>query len=193
MGKNNLRVIRKSKKWSLVKAAEKIGISYTQLARLETSERGLTLPMAEKIAKAWEFDDVTYLIGIGASQSADPSFDLSADAEPYEGKELAPLGPKAKGERWRIIRPSLDLAGIPDRAIAFVDTTVDNLERLQGLEKVLAMAADPNTGELVPITRQFLPPCLLVTNSSVANDIPLNTRAGEAIIRGIIRAHIVVD
>jgi transcriptional regulator with XRE-family HTH domain len=190
---NRLREIRKSKKWTLVKAAEPIGISYTQLARLETSERGLTLPMAERIAKAWKYDDVGYLIGLEPGQTLDGMSALVGDAEPYEGKDLMGLGPKTKGERWKIVRPVLDLAGVPEGAIAFVDTSVENLEDLKPLEKVLAQTVDPSTGEMVPIVRQFLPPCLLVTNSSDINEIPLNTRAGEAVIRGVIRAHIVVD
>ncbi|CAA2142813.1 helix-turn-helix domain-containing protein [Hyphomicrobium sp. ghe19] len=193
MSKNRVREIRKLKKLTLMQAAEKIGISHSQLARIETSERGLTLPMAEQIAQGLEWNDVAYLIGIEPGQSIEIEPSFAGDAEAFEARHLPfKPDPKAKTEPWRILRPVLDLAGLPDRAIAFVDTNAEGLEDLKPLEKVLGQYTDPRSGKTSVVVRQFLPPYLLTTNSDSCNEIPVDMR-GEVILRGIIRSHLVLN
>ncbi|WP_409560242.1 helix-turn-helix domain-containing protein [Hyphomicrobium sp. MC8b] len=188
---NRVREIRKSKKLTLMQAAERIGISHTHLGRIETGVRGLSITMAKQIARGLQYEDLGYLLGLEAGEDI-AGTDFFGDAEPYEDTELVPLSPKIQGERWRIIQPRLDLIGLPERAIAFVDTSAEAIASLKGLEKVLADLPSID-GKSIVVVRQFLPPCLLVTNSSGINELPLNVREGDAAIRGVIRAHIVVD
>lgn len=191
MGQNRVRELRKRKKLTLAEAADKIGISISHLGRIETSERGLTLPMARKIAAGLGFDDVAYLIGIEPGHLLEIEPNFAGDAEPFSGHGL-PLKKDAKSEPWRILRPSLDLAGLPVGAIAFVDTTAEALEDLKPLDKLIGQYADPRSGKTSIVVRQFLPPYLLATNSNTIFEVSLDLRS-EVILRGVIRSQLVLN
>lgn len=185
MVSNNIRKFRKAKKLTLMEAADLIGISHTHLGRLETDKRTVSIPMARRIAQAWGVEDVSALIGLPTGQTIEIAPGFRGDCELFEEREGAI--PKNKMERWRILRPVLVLAGIPEHSVVFVDRTVESVEGIKPLECVLAQYVDPSSGKMVPIARQFLPPQLLVTNSNICNEPSLNFWNGEAYLLGVIR------
>lgn len=54
--KNRIREIRKFRKMTQQELADKIGLSQTQIGRLETSERGLDIDVLPAIAKALDVE-----------------------------------------------------------------------------------------------------------------------------------------
>lgn len=54
--KNRIREIRKARKMTQQELADKIGLSQTQIGRLEMSERGLDIDVLPSIAKALDVE-----------------------------------------------------------------------------------------------------------------------------------------
>jgi transcriptional regulator with XRE-family HTH domain len=194
MRENRVKELRKSHGLTVEELAERAGISHPYLSRIENRKRGLNLPMAERIAAALG-ENVSAVLGIegnsvvataGASHGT-----LHEDAEIYNPQPGDFIPTLRHGEnivRWRIKSNALDRAGIKAGAVVFVDISAEAVEALQPLDCVIAQIyTDDVFGGATTVVRQFVPPSLLITNSSVKNEIPLDLDKGEAYVKGVIR------
>ncbi|HML28780.1 MAG TPA: helix-turn-helix transcriptional regulator, partial [Hyphomicrobium sp.] len=172
---------------------EKLGISHSHLQRVETRFTGLSLKLAKRIADALN-EDLAEVLALdeGKGGSGTASRPGPSDAIPFKDSKYAGLVKPAKGdpplERWRILRPVLDKAGVPNGSIAFVDTSVRATTMVKPLLCVLASI--PDSDQIV--ARQFVPPGLLITNTTGTNEPSLDTEKGEAKIIGVIRGQFVL-
>lgn len=179
---------------TVVELAEKAGISHPYLVRIEGGKRRLSVPIAERLAAALE-EDVGTILGLEGNSVAgntSSTAGLREDAEPYvaHAGEFAPsVGRRGDNMiRWRITSNALDKAGIKAGAIVFVDISAEAVESVQPLDCVIAQVYTGDTfGPAKTIVRQFVPPGLLITNSSERNELPLDLDRGEAYIKGVIR------
>jgi transcriptional regulator with XRE-family HTH domain len=186
MIKNRVRELRKKHGYTLEKLGEMVGV---------THQTNLTLPLAQRLGEALG-EDVGYLLGL-TDEPTNAGFIHTADAEPYrdEANELAPahLRKNPNIERWRIIRPVIDRAGVPNGAIVYVDRSPIAIESLKNRKDpacVLGEVSDA-TKKSVVIARQFIPPSLLITNSSGTNEPSLDLSKNEARVLGIIRGQFI--
>lgn len=163
-----------------------VGVSHSHLGRVEREATGLTLDLAKRLAEAMG-EDVADVLGI--ESEVPPTAVTGADAEPYTGS-LSKLGPalvrRQNLQLWRIVRSPIDRAGVPREAIVYVDTSPVALSAIKDLACVLAETTDIN-GKPVVIARQFVPPGLLITNSSEQNEPSRDVSKGEAAIVGVLR------
>lgn len=195
MRENRVKELRKSHGLTVEELAEKAGISHPYLSRIENRKRGLNLPMAERIATALG-ENVSTVLGIEgnsvAQMTSTPTRGLSEDAELYiaqPGDFIPSLAKKDENiSRWRIKTNALDRAGIRAGAVVFVDISAEAVENIAPLDCVIAQIyTDDIFGGAATVVRQFVPPSLLITNSSDRNEIPLDIDKGEAYVKGIIR------
>lgn len=70
--------------------------------------------------------------------------------------------------------------------IVFVDISAPTVEGVQALQCVVAQIYAGNGDGATTVLRQFVPPGLLITNSSEQNELPLDVEKGEAYIKGVI-------
>lgn len=186
MAKNRIRELRERKRITLEALAEKVGVTHGYLSRIERGKRGLSIPMAERIAMAL---DVHTSDVAGLKPDDEPAKGgFKEDVEPYtpgagEFRILAP-----KGENivpWKVKGASLDRAGVLPGTVVFVNISAETVEQMKPLAKVLAQRFKPD-GTAATELRQFLPPSLLVTNSHNDNREPLDMDVDDVHVRGII-------
>lgn len=190
--RNRIREIRKAKGLTIVQLSEKAGISHPYLVRIEGGQRRLSLALAERLAAVLEVT-VGELVGFAPGEAwATP---LCQDAEHDEGAsardvEMRPRRNSNSVERWRVLSPALDRVGIAKGSFVFVDRSPEAIEKLQIGDRVLAVV-DPDGKSPIYILRQFLPPSMLVSNSSQANDVGRDIEKGDATIVGAVRGNYV--
>lgn len=191
MSKNRVREIRQAHGMTLEKLAEVAGLSHTHLSRIENGKRGLTIPMAEKLAKVMKTSVAEI---IGANSVAAVAMGLAEDAAPYapaQSEAATPVFRAQPGHNidpWIVKTNVLDRAGIPQGSVVYVDISAEALEHLEPLQCVVAQVYDESDlTRAVTVLRQFVPPSLLITNSSGENHPSLDIDKGEAYIKGVIR------
>lgn len=186
---NRIKELRIARGLTVTELADRVGLSHTHISRIENGKRGLSIPIAEKVATAMG-TSVADVIGTNsgvASLTPTPHGQLNEDAERYEpGSDEIPVRP-VRGRNvdpWRIKTNALDQAGITKGMIVFVDISADAVENVEPLQCVVAQIYGVESA--TTIVRQFVPPSLLITNSSSDNAMPLDLNKGEAYIKGVI-------
>lgn len=189
MQSNRVKDLRRARGLTLAALADKVGTTHTHISRIENGQRGLSIPMAERIAKAM---NTTLAEVIGVNGAATPGAELRTlqeDASPYLASQFdLPIQPR-RGENidpWLVTTDALDKAGIPKGAVVFVDISAAAVEALKPLQCVVAQVYRADRLEATTILRQFVPPSLLITNSSGDNDVPRDIDKGEAYVKGVI-------
>lgn len=192
MAKNRIKAIRLRHQLSADALGQRVGLTQGQISRIENGQRGLSMPVAEKIALALQ-TDIQDILGLSdASEPDRPSPSRFAeDAEPYVASPDDLFEIKSHKHQsidpWRIKSNVLDLAGIKTGDIVFVDISADAVAKLKPLQAVIAQVYDPH--DLVKATtvlRQFVPPSLLITNTSGRNEITLDLDRDEVSVKGVV-------
>jgi len=175
------------------KLAEKAGISQPYLTRIEGGKRGLSVPLAERIAMALG-EDVPTVLGLNEGNGvARPAVGFSDDAEPYRAQDDEILQHFAKKRRnvvpYKITSNALDQADIHAGDVVFLDLNAEAVEAVKPLQAVIAQVySSEDLLKATTILRQFVPPSLLITNSSGENLPPLNIATEDVHIKGVIIA-----
>lgn len=191
MPKNRIRDLRKERGLTVASLAEKAGISHPYLVRIEGGKRGLSVPIAERLAMALE-TDVQSVLGLGnaAQQPATASErGFAEDVEPYQPgpDDLLVVAPKRRQnvDPWLVKTSVLDLLGIRPGDVVLIDISGEAVEGVQPLQAVVAQFYGPDM-TATTIMRQFVPPSLLITNSSQKNEVPLNIDKDDVHIKGVV-------
>lgn len=178
---------------TLEELADKVGLSHSHVQRIEVGKRGLSVPIAERFAKALyktpeeilDMDGTTH----GHANSSTGGF--REDAEPYiegPGRRLR-ITPR-KGENidpWVIKTDAVNRAGVKAGQVRFVDISAEAVENVKPLQCVIAQiyGGGPD-GKTITVVRQFVPPSLLIINSDTETGVPLDIDKGHAYIKGVI-------
>lgn len=114
---NRVKEIRTRRGLTVSALADLVGMSHTHISRIENGLRGLSIPVAERLAKAMN-TTVSDVLGVNGVSGSSPSghSGIREDAEPYEptSSDPIPLRP-VRGQNidpWRIKTNALDRAGI---------------------------------------------------------------------------------
>jgi SOS-response transcriptional repressor LexA len=83
---------------------------------------------------------------------------------------------------------SLNRIGVNRGDVVLVDGSSDACKKIKPLAIVRAQyPPDANHfGKAVSLLRQFVPPSLLITNSSAKNEMPIDTETEDAQIMGVV-------
>lgn len=192
-----IRELRTAKGMTVEELAAKADISQPYLTRLESGKRGrrgLTSSVAEKLAMALETTPAEVMGIAGKNSIAGPAPQaLKEDAEPYEPQEDDLLRAFVKKRQnvmpYRITSNVLDQMDIHEGDIVFLDISAEAVENVQPLQAVVVQLYGPGDEmRAVTLLRQFVPPSLLITNTSGRNESPLNTETDSVAIKGVIIA-----
>ena len=187
---HRIKELRIERGLTVSELAERVDLSHTQVSRIENGKRGLSIPVAERMAKAMN-TTVADVIGANAGPKTptDKLVGFHNDAEPYDaGPSDIPVRP-VRGKNidpWRVKTNALDLAGISVGMVVFVDLSAEAVEGVKPLQCVIAQVYGGMGDKTLTVIRQFVPPSLLITNSSDENTVPLDLSKGEAYIKGVI-------
>lgn len=189
--KNRVRELREAAGMTVADLAEKVKISQPYLTRIEGLKRGLSVALAERIAAALKRKTPEVLGLDGTNPVGTPFVGMNEDAEPYVPQPndlLADFVSKRRNvSLYRLKTNVLDLMDLHAGDIVFLDISAEAVENVAPMQAVLAQVYDP--GDLLKghtILRQFIPPSLLITNSSGKNQVPLNLQSDPVVIQGVI-------
>lgn len=191
MVKNRVREIRKSRGMTIAELAHKANISQPYLTRIETSERGLSIALAERLATALEaeFSEVIGLNGSSAGAHSAGANDVEIYT-PQPGDLIADAVKKRPDLLvFRIKSRALDQINMHPGDVLFVDTSPSMIDKLEALQIVVANLFLGKDGKQIStLLRQYVPPSLLITNSTNQNSNALNTGTDDVAIKGIVVA-----
>jgi len=145
------------------------------------------LPLEERVKLAIILQaDPTHL-GAGHGQAL-PGF-TESDMTPYEPHQNDPFAALIGPNRylWTAGSDVCDNIGIRPGHLLVVDDSQSAMDALRPLRPVQVAYHPPGEpGRAVRLLRQYVPPRLLITNSSKGNAVPLDTQRDDAQIVGVI-------
>lgn len=157
------------------------------VSRLETGATQLKLDVAQRIAKAL---NVSLADVVGVTNGDKPPAGFSDDMVPYEAGPSDPFARLAGDNRYLMQATSdcLDLAGISKGDVLVADGSEAACRKPPALAAVrVQYHPDPNDPmHAVTLLRQFLPPRLVITNSSRENAPALDLSTDDAQILAVI-------
>jgi transcriptional regulator with XRE-family HTH domain len=196
MAQNRIKDRRRAAGLTLEQLAERTGLSHGYLSRIERGvrgRRGLTMATARRIAEALD-TDVASVLGVhegatnGSASRTVPDHG-GPDAEPIANDPVpgGVLTTAAGVSRWRCLSDVLDRADIGANEVLLVDERVEYVEDIKPLQPVLVetTGAEPRV-----LLRQFVPPSMLVSNSSAGQRPIIDLDDHEVLIRGVVTATI---
>ena len=191
MKKNRIRDLRRRNGFTQEQLAERTSMSPEYLSRIERGERGLSVKVAEKLASALG-STTAEVLGLEAANGAVAASGFAEDTVPYEAASGDPLihllGPNKY--LWKVTTNVLDNVHIQPGDVLVVNDAQTALDRLKPLQAVqVAYHAAENPEHAVRLLRQFVPPRLLITNSSTGNMPVLDMNEDDAQIVGVIESH----
>lgn len=190
MADNRINELRTARDITLEELAERVGLSQGHLSRLENGKRLLLVPVAEKIAVALGVS-VAEVLGISHVPPAErrPVAGLSEDFTPYVPGPNDPFAGLAGNGHYlfEIHTTALDKAGVAYGDIAVVSDAKALCANPPPLSKV-RVRLHPRENFMKPVTllRQFVPPKLLITNSTHGNEPSIDMDEDDAHIVGVV-------
>lgn len=172
---------------SQARLAEAIGRTKSVISRLEDGSTRLDLEVAASIAKVLD----TTLAEVLDIETADPGR-VAGFAE-----DLSPFDPPASDWRAGLKRDTrylhivetdvLDAMGIGKGDVVVIDIGADAVRAIQALQ-VAQVRWHPEGDFMKPRTllRQYVPPRLLITNSTTGNQRMIDLMADDAHIVGVV-------
>jgi transcriptional regulator with XRE-family HTH domain len=190
MRRIRLRETRRARGLTVRALADKAGIDHSTLSKIESGARGLSVPMAEKLAEAME-TTAAELLGISPAEGTAAGASFREDAEPYVFDDAAIDIPIAirRAVRdtittFRLKTNALSELGYKAGGIVFVDIGESAVSSLKQGQCVIAQRYADMTA--TTIARQFIEPSLLITNSRDNNEMPLNLESDDVVVKGVI-------
>lgn len=188
MNTPRIRDLRKQAGLTQEELAELSGISNTEISRIETGKREVSMKQATKLASALN-KSPAYLLGLTESET-EASFPsgLTRDVSTYEPELGDPFAKLAGPNRHlRLAQTNvLDRVGILPGTVMVINDSETALSKLKPLQAVQALYLPPGARSPIEIIRQFVPPSLLITNCSTGNLPSLDTEQDDVQIVAII-------
>jgi transcriptional regulator with XRE-family HTH domain len=188
---NKIREMRIAKGMTVDQLAAETGLSQPYLSRLEKGrrgKRGIPEDTAQLIAKALE-SDIPTVMGYTSNSVA---LALAEDASPYQPQHddlLLDFVKKRQNVMPYTIRTNvLDRLDIFAGDVVLLDISADAVENVEPMAAVVARIYGSETTTPVTVLRQFVPPSLLITNSTGRNMPMLDLEKDPVAIKGVIVA-----
>ncbi len=189
MPQNRIREFRKRSGMTTEQLAEAAGLSQPHLSRLENNKRMLLTPVAERIAGVLGAT-TAQIMGLNEDEmEARGGQGFAEDIVPYVARPGDPFSALATSNRYlfTVETDAVDKARVYRGDIVVIDDSQSRMDRLKPLE-VVRVRYHPVEDFMTPITllRQFVPPRLLITNSSTGNLPSIDMDEDDAHIVGIV-------
>jgi len=186
MTDNRIKEHREAKGVKQDGLAAMIGLSKSAVSRIENGETKLDLGTARRIATALNVG-LEEILGIDRAQAG-----MQEEAAAYVANDGDPLSRLEEPSRHRFLYVAksdcLDEIGIRSGDVLLVDASPEVLRApLKPLAVVIAQIYDPGEFlQAITVMRQFVPPAMLNTNSRKDNLEPVNMRARDVRIAGVV-------
>lgn len=179
---NRIRELRKEKRLSTYDLANMVGTTQPTIHRLETGKRKLTVDWMRRIADA---------LGVAPEDLIAPTLlqKTGDDVSPHTPDD-ALLKHALQGstrQLWLINEPVLDYVGINPGDVYVGDVSRRRLSDLRTGDICVIQVYDVrDLQEPRTLLRQFIEPSLFITNSSQANEKPLDSRRIDVTVLGVL-------
>ena len=182
MIQHRIRELREAKGWSQERLAAEIGRTKSVISRLESGETKLDIEVAHRIATALAVP-VQDVLGIEYVTKG-----FSEDIKAFDPPPSDPLRAFIADHRFAYIAQTdaLDLAGVHRGDVLVINDSADAARNPQPLQIVSVLYHPSSNGKALHLLRQFVPPRLLITNSSQGNDRPIDLVLEQATIVGVV-------
>lgn len=183
MIENRIRDLRRNRKLSQERLGELVGMSKPQIWRLESGKARLDIDTAVRLSKALKspLGDLIASDGDGFAEDAAPFQTEPTDPMARLGgidRNLVPYEIKTNAlSNLHVIPGDVLLIDISAKAVAGVKPMAIVIARLCGNTELL---------KATTLLRQFVPPSLLITNSSENNGAILDMAKSEVHIKGVV-------
>lgn len=179
---NRIAALRERRGLSQAELAKLVGTSQPQIQRLEADQRRLTVGWMRRIARALDVEPADLL---AAATRAEFDNDLEVYLPEASGDLAKPLN--ARHLRYfKVLRPSVELAGIPRGKIILVDHSPATL-KAKRTGDVLALQLTFEDGDTVLLLRQYVAPALMTTNRNGRNtSFALDGEDFSVAIKGVV-------
>lgn len=189
MPQNRIRELRKARGLTLEQLAAAVGMSEPHLSRLEAGKRLLLVPVAERLAMQLQTTPA-YILGLDAASSTEERrTGMAEDCVRYEPQPDDPLSALAGPNRYlyTVVSDVLDRVRLNRDDVVVVDASEQACKAVAPLALVV-VRFHPREEFMKPVTllRQFVPPSLLITNSSKGNEPSIDTSEDDAHIVGVV-------
>lgn len=153
-----------------------VGTSRQQIARLENGDRRLTVGWMQRVAKALGVDPADLIATAVVAE-------LVADVEPIRHESLDSHIRLLVGRGigfYRVLRDTVSQAGLAAGQKISVDQSATAIANVATGDLVIVQMSDPNRPKTPPVLglRQFVAPCLLITNRPGQN-LSVNMQSNE--------------
>lgn len=179
---HRIEQLRKSKGWSQERLGAAIGRTKGVISRLETGETKLDIEVAQRIATAL---NVTLPEVLGIEIAVKGRAEDAVEIKPAAGSHLAAILDEHR-LLFRAETDALDLAGVPRGATLLVNEAATAVANPRPLQIVAVMYHPTGNGKALHLLRQFVPPRLLITNSSFGNERPIDMVIEHATVIGVV-------
>lgn len=173
---------------TLEQLAAAVGLSEPHLSRLEAGKRLLLVPVAERLAVQLH-STAAHVLGLDGEEPTRAADGMREDAALYQPAAADALAALATPNRflYTVMADVVDRARIQRDDIVIVDVSEASVQQVAPLAVVLVRFHPPEEF-MKPVTllRQFVPPSLLITNSSKGNEPSLDTTEDDAHIVGVV-------
>jgi len=189
MARHRIKEIREARRLTQEALGQRIGRTKSAISKLESGETALDLAMAKKIADALDVG-LQDVLAIEPEGSSDRSSGFEDDAERYTPPPGDPLKAYETNNQHLMTVSSavIDKAGVEPGDIVIVDygsTACANVKPLQLVVVRYHPTGDPSE-EGQTLIRQFVPPSMLITNSSKINYRQIDMDKEVAAIVGVV-------
>lgn len=186
---NHISRHRKAAGLSQEGLGEKLGMTKFQVSRLENGETTLSVSTALRIA-----DVLGVPLGelIGHQDDTSQASGFAEDVVRYEAVAEGRADPLSglAGENvylFTVATDAIDLAGFPRGMVVQINDSRRAVQQVKPLQAVHVLYHPPSAPtRAISLLRLFVPPRLLITNSSVKNLASLDTEIDDAHIVGVV-------
>lgn len=191
---NRLAEFRNRAKLSQDALAERIGSSRQKIRRLEVGETDILHEDIPKIAAVYGVPWYALLLpeatvsSIAAATYATTGMsDSAAPFKPPADHRLASAPLAGHEAYWRVKGNHLDAVGIIDGAIVILDMSAKAVEQVSTGDVIVAQVYGPGLTNAISVTRQFVGPEQLITNSRTHDSPILHMSKLDISIKGVVR------
>lgn len=183
--------LRETREWTQEDLGTRIGRTKWQISRLESGKTRLDLETARKLAGVFQVPLSELLSPEPAKTPAAPGMPagLAEELVPYKPASNDPMSAFLTPTRdlFRIDTDALDKIALRRGDIVVVDYSQGAVTAAPPLAAVRVRLHPPDDFmQPVTLLRQFVPPRLLITNSSVANQPSIDMDKEDAHIVGVV-------
>lgn len=181
---HRIKELREARGWSQEHLGELIGRTKASVSRLEKGETSLDIGVAKRVADAFGIPIADVIVlddkpnGVG----------LADEGSRYVPPPGDPLNGYVAGHSYLLTveTDAVDKAGAARGDVLLVNDSATACRNVAPLQLVLVNFSVAPGARSLQLIRQFVPPDLLIANSSSSRAPPLDMRRDEAAITGVV-------